>query len=179
MCRVGTCTRVAPAVQQRQPRAAVKEAEGYHRRASAVAGVASACASKRSSASGGLGLATLRRTSRGKACISAQPRPAMPHGANGSTKPKEAFCKHLQARQGPNAFALGMHVRPHWFLGPIYTRLSNRPLIFFRTKLGRNARKRQKNISEFFFPKPRNKINCCFFRLKGPIGFVVPVLKKF
>jgi hypothetical protein len=100
MCRVVTCTRVPPTVKQRQPRAAVKEAEGYHRRA---------CASKRSLAIGGLGLSALRRTS--------QPRPAMPHGANGSTKHKEAFSKHLQARQGPNAFALRLHVRPNWFWG--------------------------------------------------------------
>jgi hypothetical protein len=50
-------------VQQRQPKAVVKQAEGYHRRAGAVAGLASAWASKHSSASGGLGLATLRRTS--------------------------------------------------------------------------------------------------------------------
>ena len=77
--RVGTCgpvfggasawvgsvldTRVAPIVQQRQPMAVVKQVEEFSRRAGVVARVASACASKQSSASGGLGLATSLRTS--------------------------------------------------------------------------------------------------------------------
>ena len=115
---------------QRQRRTVVKEAEGYLRRAGAVAGVASACASKRSSASGGLGLVSLRRT-RGKACISAQPRLAMPHGANGPTRHKEAFSKHLQACQGPHAFALRVHVRPHWFCGRYIRDLAPYRLYFF------------------------------------------------
>ena len=116
MCRVGTRTRVPPTVQQRQPRTVVKHAEDLHRRAGAAASVASACTSKRSSASGGLGLATSRR-SRGPARISAQQRSAMLHGANGPTRHKEAFSMHLQARQGPNAFALRLPGRPYWFWG--------------------------------------------------------------
>jgi hypothetical protein len=133
MCRVGTstCTRVAPTVQQRQPRAVVKEAEGYPRRAGEVAGVTSARASKRSSASGGLGLATLRRTSRGKACTSAQPRPAMPHGANGPTRHKEAFSKHLQARQRGYCLCLAPTCAPSLFFGRYIRDLAPYRLYFF------------------------------------------------
>ena len=178
MCRVGTCTRVAPTVQQRQPRAVVKEAEGYHRRAGAVAGVASACASKRSSASGGLGLATLRRT-RGKACISPQRRPAMPHGANGPTRHKEAFSKHLQAYQRPNAFALRLHVQTHWFCGRYMRDLAPFRLYFFHTKLDGYARKGPKKYQNFFFSTPKPNQIVVFYGSKGSIGFGVLDLKKY